>query len=125
MTVGPTVTVTYDGEQPVVGVAGEIDLWKAPELSAAIERPASPSVIVSLVECRYLDSTILTVLVQQSDAREGRLFIVLAPAHRLRRIFEIAKLDTKLDLRASLVDALAAATAASPAGGADALQLGG
>lgn len=121
----PTVTVAYDGEQPVVGVAGEIDLSKAPELSSAIERTESPSVIVSLVECRYLDSTILTVLVHQSDARDGRLFIVLPPAHRLRRLFEIAQLDTKLDIRASLPDALAAAAAASQAGGADARQPGG
>jgi anti-anti-sigma factor len=90
----------------VILASGELDLSVAEQLADRIDA-APGAAVVSLEECTYIDSTILTVLVKATKARDGRRVVVLPLGHRLRRIFEIANVDAILNVVASRDDALA------------------
>lgn len=98
----------------VVAVAGEIDLFTAPELKKTladtIENGAT-RVVVDLSETTFLDSTALGVLigaVKRLRSRDGQLVIVNVDAN-IAKTFEITGLDqifTILGDRDSAVAAL-------------------
>jgi anti-sigma B factor antagonist len=95
----------------VVGVAGEIDNYSAPqlrdELIAAFDAGARV-VVVDLTETTFLDSSALGALVgvekrQQGTGTELR---VACPAERLRRLFNISRLDEVIPVSASVEAAI-------------------
>jgi len=94
------------GNGDVIVASGELDLSVAEQLADRIAE-VHGAAVVSLEECTYLDSTILTVLVKATKARGGGLVIVLPAGHRLRRIFEIANVDAILNVVASVDEAIA------------------
>lgn len=94
------------GDVDVILASGELDLSVADQLAGRIDEVRGAAV-VSLEECTYLDSTILTVLVKATKARDGGLVVVLPLGHRLRRIFEIANVNAILNVAASRDEALA------------------
>ena len=73
-----------------VTVVGEVDLYTAPQLKHALERPAT-AVIVDLADCEFIDSTGLGVLVA-AHKRAGR-FELVAPTLAVRRTLEVSGLD--------------------------------
>ena len=73
-----------------VTVVGELDLYTAPELEQALEEPAREFVI-DLVDCEFIDSTALGLLVA-ARARVERLALI-APGLEVQRILEISGLD--------------------------------
>jgi len=92
-------------------VAGEADLWTAPELkaalAAAIDR-GSRSVVVDLSETTFLDSTALGVLmggVRRLKPKRGEIVIVCRDAN-IRKIFEITLLDRIFVIAAEMDEAL-------------------
>ena len=97
------------GDVSVIVTSGELDLSVSAQLTDQIAAAGDDPAVVSLVDCTYLDSTILTVLVQSTKSREGRVTVVLPPTHRLRRIFEIANVNAILTVVPSLDEALALA----------------
>jgi anti-anti-sigma factor len=101
------------GETVVVVTSGELDLSVSDHLASTIAAAGDRPTVVSLSDCTYIDSTILTVLVKSTKAREGRLAIVLPPQHRLHRIFEIANVNHILTIVGSLDDAIASQTNAA------------
>lgn len=103
------IRVERAGDAGVVATSGELDLSVADQLAERIDALGGVAV-VSLEECTYIDSTILTVLVRATKARDGGLVVVLPLGHKLRRIFEIANVNAILNIAASLDEALAFAT---------------
>jgi anti-anti-sigma factor len=94
------------GDVTIVVTSGELDLSVSDALA---ERIASIDghAVVSLADCTYIDSTILTVLVRSTNARNGKLAVVLPVGHRLRRIFEIANVSHILNVVGTLDEAIA------------------
>jgi anti-sigma B factor antagonist len=105
---------------PVVTVSGEIDIANADDLRAALARENGEStIVVSLHDVRYIDSSGLTVLIKehrQRQARGERLLIVLPPAP-VSRVFEITQLTDVLACFSELSDAIQHARADPSANG--------
>jgi anti-sigma B factor antagonist len=97
----------------VVAVAGEVDIFTAPELkrsiSSAIDEGAR-EIVVDLTETRFLDSTALGVLigaVKRLRPLDGRLVIVNTEPSTAKT-FEITGLDQIFTIVGTLDEALAA-----------------
>jgi anti-sigma B factor antagonist len=102
------VSVTLRGDVPLVAIGGELDIATAPRLDEALceARSNEPfSVIVSLVECSYCDSSGLTVLLRH--AKETPIFVLVAPkGSNVRRFLRIAGAEEHLAVVDTLLDAL-------------------
>lgn len=102
-----------DGDRHVVAVRGEIDLFTAPELKAALGEAIEAGrtrIVVDLSDTTFLDSTALGVLigtVKRLRSRDGRLTIVNTDAS-IAKTFEITGLDQIFTIRTTRGDALAA-----------------
>ena len=119
----PEFTLTSDSiddTRQVVAVAGEIDLFTAPELKQkltdAIESGKN-RIVVDLSDTTFLDSTALGVLigaVKRLRSREGALVIVNVDQN-IAKTFEITGLDQIFTILSTRDDAIAALDdAASP-----------
>ena len=102
-----------DPETHVIDVAGQIDLYSAPEFKErtlrVIER-GKRRIVVDLSGVTFMDSTGLSVLVgafKRLRLMDGRLAIV-ATDDDIRRIFEITGLDRSFTLCRGREDALEA-----------------
>ena len=94
------VDVSDDGHGgTVVRVSGELDLATCSELEVALEGVgAGAKVVIDLTECEFLDSSALHVLLGaagRTDAAGGTLALV-APDPRIRRVLEIASVDSRV-----------------------------
>ena len=102
-----------DAGTHVVAVRGEIDLFTAPELKAALGEAIEAGrtrIVVDLSETSFLDSTALGVLigtVKRLRSRDGRLTIVNVDPN-IAKTFEITGLDQIFTIRSSREEALAA-----------------
>jgi len=87
-----------DGETHVVSVAGEIDLFTAPEFKQRVSAPIDEGrthVIVDLTETTFIDSSSLGVLIgahRRLRRLDGRLVIVCA-RDAIIKTFRITGLD--------------------------------
>jgi anti-sigma B factor antagonist len=81
-----------------VTVAGEVDLHTAPQLERALSQPAR-ELVVDLVDCEFIDSTGLAVLIE-ARGRVDRLTLI-APGVEVRRILEISGLDQIIPVHGS------------------------
>lgn len=110
---------TIDEERHVVAVTGEIDLFTAPELKAALGEAIEAGrrrIVVDLTSTTFLDSTALGVLigtVKRLRAREGRLTLVNRDAN-IAKTFEITGLDQIFTICTKREDAIAALDADEP-----------
>jgi len=107
-----------DSGAHVIAVAGEVDIFTAPELKRAIGGAidsGARELVVDLTETRFLDSTALGVLigaVKRLRPLEGRLVIVnVEPS--TAKTFEITGLDQIFTIVDSRDDALAQLAARS------------
>ncbi len=104
---------SLDGHSQVVAVAGEIDLFTAPELKTAIADAVDAGrtrVVVDLTETSFLDSTALGVLigaVKRLRSRDGALAIVNTDPN-IARTFEVTGLDQIFTIRPTRDEAVAA-----------------
>jgi anti-sigma B factor antagonist len=108
-----------DGRDAVaVAVAGEIDLFTAPELKAALTdavESGQTRIVVDLSATTFLDSTALGVLigaVKRLRSRDGALTIVNQDA-TIAKTFEITGLDQIFTIRPTREEALEALDADS------------
>jgi anti-sigma B factor antagonist len=96
-----------------VAVAGEIDLFTAPELKAALTEAVENGrtrIVVDLSETTFLDSTALGVLigaVKRLRSNDGALSIVNRDA-TIAKTFEITGLDQIFTIRPTREEAIAA-----------------
>ena len=87
------------GRLNLVHVLGELDIGNYAEVSDAIERIADDGddpIIIAFVECTYIDTSGLTVLVQAHRKYGNRLRVVVPPDSKIRRIFEVTGLHRAL-----------------------------
>ncbi|MGD0966745.1 MAG: STAS domain-containing protein [Candidatus Aquilonibacter sp.] len=87
----------------VLAVSGELDLAVVPQFGSALDEllRGSLPVVLDLSGCSYLDSTILRVLVGASNSSPNRFAMVVPEEARIRRVFQIAGLETTLPIGAS------------------------
>jgi anti-anti-sigma factor len=84
-------------ETTIVNVRGEIDMSTCAPLKTTLGNPSladAHRVVVSLVECTYMDSTCIAVLVAAQNALRNRLRIVIRPGSAPARILRVAGLLT-------------------------------
>jgi anti-anti-sigma factor len=91
------------GEAALVSLSGDLDLSTAKraeqEIEAA-ERAAPATLVVDLRGLTFMDSTGLRVVVsaaKRAGRANRRLVIIQGPA-AVRRVFEITRLDERLDI---------------------------
>jgi anti-sigma B factor antagonist len=111
-----------DDERHVVAVAGEIDLFTAPELKSALGDAVESGrsrIVVDLTQTTFLDSTALGVLigaVKRLRSRDGVLTIVNIDPN-IAKTFEITGLDQIFTIRPTreeAIDALGAGSTPTP-----------
>ena len=87
-----------DGADYVVSLAGEVDLYTAPELKQELHRligEGSTRLVVDMTDTTFIDSTTLGVLlsVVKRVRPEGGAVVLICPDRNVKRIFEITLLD--------------------------------
>jgi len=96
----------------VVSLAGELDLYNADAVRAALleccnEEPER--LVVDLAQVRFIDSTALGVLIEaRSRMASRRGFMLAAPGLETRRALEVSGLDRHFSVHETPADALAA-----------------
>jgi anti-sigma B factor antagonist len=105
------LVVREAGEWTVLAVSGEIDIATAPSLREKLHSllaEGNKQLIIDLDEVTFLDSTALGVLVgvlKRARTEGGELRIVCNQP-RVRKVFEITRLDSAFDLCSSVEDAV-------------------
>ncbi|HEX2382053.1 MAG TPA: STAS domain-containing protein [Acidimicrobiales bacterium] len=105
------LVVREEGEWTVLAVSGEIDIATAPSLREKLHSLLAEGrlrLIVDLDEVTFLDSTALGVLVgvlKRARTEGGELRIVCNQP-RVRKVFEITRLDSAFDLCTTVEDAV-------------------
>ena len=106
-------TEQLDGDSYVIGLAGEVDLYTAPEFKQQLLEVISQgarNVVVDFSDTTFIDSTTLGVLiaaVKRVRPVGGTLAIVCADSN-ITRIFELTGLDKVFPIRGSREEAIAA-----------------
>ncbi len=104
-------TEKLSDEQYVISLAGEVDLYTAPEFKQQlldVIDQGGKDVIVDLTSTTFIDSTTLGVLVggvKRLRTNEGQLSLVCSDRN-IAKIFEITGLDRVFAIRASRDEAL-------------------
>ena len=102
---------SVDADTHIVSVAGEIDLFTAPEFKQRVSAPIDEGrthVIVDLTETTFIDSSSLGVLIgahRRLKGRGGRL-VVACGQEAILKTFKITGLDTVFTLTESVEAAL-------------------
>jgi anti-sigma B factor antagonist len=97
----------------VVQLVGELDLYNAPEVRAALlgvcaEQPER--LVVDLAAVDFVDSTALGVLIEaRGKLADKRAFLLAAPGRETHRALTISGLDRHLAVHDTVDSALAAA----------------
>lgn len=94
------------GGTTVLALAGELDLYRGPELERALAEAAEPElrarrVVVDLRAVTFLDSSTLGLLLAangRQQARGGELLILVGP-HTPRTPFEVTGFDRLLTIK--------------------------
>ncbi len=108
-----SVTTSRQGDVTIVSVAGEVDVYTAAQLRAALDEEVAAGhveLVVDLDEVTFLDSTGLGVLVGRLKLvrnQSGWLRLVCSN-ERILRVFRITGLDKVFGIHGSLDEALAA-----------------
>ena len=108
-----SVTVVRQGPVDVVRVSGDVDLYRAPEVSAVFDQlleERSGNVLADLLAVEFMDSTGLAVMMRTQSrlSAQGRKLALCATAYPVRSLFDFSGVDAVLPLHASIEDALTA-----------------
>ena len=109
--VEPVLGIVRADDSVVVRLAGELDLYNADDVRAALAEATADGtkrVVVDLSEVEFIDSTALGVLIE-ARARLGRTGLRLAaPQLETRRALQVSGLDRHLPVHDTVEEALAA-----------------
>jgi anti-sigma B factor antagonist len=95
----------------VLHLAGELDLYNAEELRAALAGALAqePSrIVVEMSEVEFVDSTALGVLIEARSKLGESHLLLAAPQLETRRTLQVSGLDRHLPVHDSVTDALGA-----------------
>jgi len=111
-------TWTRDGVT-VISVRGEIDIASVPRLSAFLEMPPTPFVVLDLTDLRFCDSSGLGLMIRTWKTLNGQSggFVLAAPPRQLTRLLRTTGLDTYLPVHPTVPQAIDSLTAALTAPG--------
>jgi anti-anti-sigma factor len=99
----PTISIDTTAEAAVIKVSGALDIMSSHLLTDAIAVAGIESVVlVSFVECSYLDSTILSVLVRHARLMRERLVLLVPKEGYVRRLMEMCGLEDILHIVSAL-----------------------
>jgi anti-sigma B factor antagonist len=95
-------------ETHVVSVAGELDLYTAPDFERELELngDASRRLVVDLSACTFIDSTALGILLREDRHIGGNALLIVATGAEVLRAFEVSGLACRFALHPSLESAL-------------------
>jgi anti-sigma B factor antagonist len=105
----PVAAVERRNGDVVVRLAGELDLYNAEEVGAALGEIAAEGtkrVVVDLTEVSFVDSTALGTLIEARRKLDGD-FLLAAPGHDVHRALEVSGLLEHFSVHESVEDALA------------------
>jgi anti-sigma B factor antagonist len=107
-----SLNVRTVGEQSVLDVVGEVDVYSAPELRerlAELVNASTPSLVVNLVDVSFLDSTGIGTLVAGLNraVQFGGTLTLVCDHERILKLFRITGLDTVFSIRPSVDEAIA------------------
>ena len=88
----------------LVRIDGELDLATVGKLEEALGRASKP-LVIDMTQCGFLDSSALRVLLATATKAEGAVDLV-APDPGVRRVLEIAGLDTIVRIHSTVAEAL-------------------
>jgi anti-sigma B factor antagonist len=94
----------------VVRLAGEIDLYNAAEVGAALEQAGESGparVVVDLAQVDFVDSTALGTLIEARKRLDSARLVLAAPGRDVRRALEVAGLLVHFDVHDTVDAALA------------------
>lgn len=102
---------TIDGIT-VATIGNEIDLANAETVRRYLDEAVGTgtTLVVSLERCRYIDSSGLRPIIGLAARLGPGFFVVVAPGTHAHRVFEIAALNKKMNVCATLAEALSSAT---------------
>ena len=98
------------GAAVVVRLVGEIDLYNAEEIRAALAAAAAASparLVIDLSEVDFVDSTALGVLIEARAKVGPQRLVLAAPGLDTRRTLQVSGLDRHLAVHDTVEDALA------------------
>ena len=110
-------TEQLEGDRYVISLAGEVDLYTAPEFKAQlldVIGKGGKQVVVDFTDTTFIDSTTLGVLVggmKRLRTNDGELSLVCSDRN-ITKIFEITGLDRVFPIHSSREEALAAVATA-------------
>lgn len=108
----PVARVERRGAATVVHLVGELDLYNAPDVRAALHEAAAEEperLVVDLGEVSFVDSTVLGVLVEaQTKLPNRRSFLLAAAGRETHRALRISGLERHLSVHDTVDAALAA-----------------
>lgn len=89
-------------------VFGDLDIFNAPELESAIAGSVriGKLMVVNLLECGYIDSTIISVLLRARKALGNRLCVIVAKDGSVMRVLRLTNVDKVLRIVTTMVDAV-------------------
>ena len=106
----PVARVERNGDAVVVTLAGELDLYNAAEVRAALSEACAEAperIVVDLGEVEFVDSTALGVLIETRTKLKNRDgFLLAAPGLETRRALEISGLDQLFTVHDTVPEAL-------------------
>jgi len=108
----PVAGVDRSSDAVVIRLAGELDLYNAPEIRDALfdECARGPErLVVDISQVEFIDSTALGVLIEaRAKLPNRRAFLIASPRIETRRALEISGLDRHFGLFDSVDEALTA-----------------
>jgi anti-sigma B factor antagonist len=108
----PVARIERHGAATVVHLAGELDLYNAPEVRAALLEAAAEEpgrLVVDLADVVFVDSTVLGVLVEaRTKLPNRRSFLLAAVRRETQRALRISGLERHLSVHDTVDAALAA-----------------
>lgn len=108
----PVASVDRKNGAVVVHLAGELDLYNAPQIRSALLELCSEQperLVVDLTDVAFVDSTALGVLIEARTTLEHRQsFLLASPGLETHRALSISGLDRHLAVHDTVESALAA-----------------
>ena len=99
------IEIDTTADESLVKVEGDVDLYSSPKLRKAVLEAVKKSVTgagVHLGAVSYMDSSGVATLVEglRSAKEHDKTFALIAPSHAVKKVLELARLDSIFEVRA-------------------------